>query len=194
VAATERGADMAHEFDLLYARAATGIQRQMLLLTGDAAEAEDVTQEAFERAWLHWSTVRCTDSPEAWVRTAARRVAVSRWRRMRNSSAAWLRRESGRATPPAVNAVDAEGVALITALKALPLAQRTAIVLFHFADLPVARVAEETGSSVAAVKQQLVRGRASMAQLLASESPDKPAGEAPGRPEGMTLPKGSRHE
>ena len=86
----------ADEFDLLYASAAVGILRQMVMLTGDAAEAEDVTAEAFEKAWLHWSTVRRCRSPEAWVRTVARRIAVSRWRRMRNSSTAWLRRESGR--------------------------------------------------------------------------------------------------
>ena len=48
----------ADEFDLLYASAAVGILRQMVMLTGDAAEAEDVTAEAFERAWLNWSTVR----------------------------------------------------------------------------------------------------------------------------------------
>ena len=45
--------------------------------------------------------------------------------------------------------------------------------MFHFADLTVAQVAEETGASVAAVKQQLVRGRAAMASILA----DQPAGD-----------------
>ena len=87
--ATRKDAE-ADEFDLLYASAAVGILRQMVMLTGDAAEAEDVTAEAFERAWLNWSTVRRCRSPEAWVRTVARRIAVSRWRRMRNSSTAWL--------------------------------------------------------------------------------------------------------
>ena len=53
----------ADEFDLLYASAAVGILRQMVMLTGDAAEAEDVTAEAFERAWLNWSTVRRCRSP-----------------------------------------------------------------------------------------------------------------------------------
>ena len=74
------------EFDLFYAGTSARILRQLVLLTGSQAEAEDVTQEAFERAWLRWSTVRTCASPEAWVRTVARRLAVSRWRRVRNAS------------------------------------------------------------------------------------------------------------
>lgn len=172
----ERGGARAEEFDELYNSAAVPILRQMLLLTGDAAEAEDVTQEAFERAWLHWSTVRRCESPEAWVRTVARRVAVSRWRRVRNSSVAWLRRESRTDPPPEISA---ENVAVLAALQSLPLAQRTAIVLYHFVDLPVARIAEETGCSVSAVKQQLVRGRAALASLLADEPTENSSGERP---------------
>jgi RNA polymerase sigma-70 factor, ECF subfamily len=147
----------------------------MVLLTGDLGEAEDVTQEAFERAWLRWSTVRDCESPEAWVRTVARRLAVSRWRRVRNASAAWLRRGATPDTP----GLEPERVALMTALGQLPQAQRVAIVLHHLADLPVERVAAETGASVSAVKQQLVRGRAALAVLLADDElasePSRPA-------------------
>lgn len=155
--------DLAAEFDAFYAVSATRIMRQMVLLTGNTAEAEDVTQEAFERAWTRWSLVRDAASPEAWVRTVSRRLAVSRWRRIRNATVAWRRHG-----PPAeLPEFDADHVALITALARLPDRQRVAIVLHHLADLPVAQVAQETGVSVSAVKQQLVRGRAALAQSLA---------------------------
>jgi RNA polymerase sigma-70 factor (ECF subfamily) len=62
-------------------------------------------------------------------------------------------------------------VALIAALAMLPQAQRVSIVLHHLADLSVAQVAEETGASVSAVKQQLVRGRAALAGMLADDPP-----------------------
>jgi RNA polymerase sigma-70 factor (ECF subfamily) len=163
--AGEAGA--ASEFDLFYVGTAPRIVRQLALLTGDLGEAEDVTQEAFERAWLHWSAVRACASPEAWVRTVARRLAVSRWRRMRNASAAWLRY----GPPPEPPELDHEHSALLGALRELPPKQRAAIVLHHLADLSVKQVAEETGSSVAAVKQQLVRGRAAMAALLVDSHP-----------------------
>ena len=162
--------DLAAEFDLLYAAAALPILRQMVLLTGDIAEAEDVTQEAFERAWLRWPTVRKCDSPEAWVRTVARRLAVSRWRRTRNASTAWLRSERSFSA----REVTSDHVALMTALQTLPTTQRVAIVLHHLADLSVAEVAAETGASVAAVKQQLARGRAALALLLADDQPAGP--------------------
>jgi RNA polymerase sigma-70 factor, ECF subfamily len=154
---------MAAEFDAFYAVSATRIKRQMVLLTGDVAEAEDVTQEAFERAWTRWPVVRGPGSPEAWVRTVARRLAVSRWRRIRNSTVAWRRH----GPPTELPELDADHVALIAALARLPEAQRVAIVLHHLADLPVAQVAQETGLSESAVKQQLVRGRAALTDSLA---------------------------
>lgn len=160
-------ASAAAEFDPFYVRSSPGIVRQLVLLTGDLAEAEDVTQEAFERAWMRWPAVRDCESPEAWVRTVARRLAVSRWRRLRNASAAWLRH----GPPPEPPELEPEHVALMSALSQLPQRQRVAIVLHHLADLPVQLVAEETGSSVSAVKKQLVRGRAALAALLAEEQP-----------------------
>jgi RNA polymerase sigma-70 factor (ECF subfamily) len=163
--AGREGGSAAAEFDLFYAGTAARVLRQLVLLTGDRAEAEDVTQEAFERAWLRWSMVRDCASPEAWVRTVARRLAVSRWRRVRNASAAW-QRHGPPADPPAL---DPDHVALMAALGRLPRAQRVAIVLHHLADLPVEQVAQETGASVSAVKKQLVRGRAGLAVLLADD-------------------------
>ena len=160
-------ADTAEAFDAFYAETAPRVVRQLALLTGDIAEAEDVVQEAFERAWLRWSTVRDLESPEAWVRTVSRRLAVSRWRRVRNAGVAWRRH----GPPVGQPELDPDHVALIAALAMLPQAQRVSIVLHHLADLPVAQVAEETGASVSAVKQQLVRGRAALAGMLAEDPP-----------------------
>lgn len=167
--------DAVAEFDDLYLHTTGRIVGQMLLLTGDIAEAEDVTQEAFERAWLRWSIVRNCESPEAWVRTVARRLAVSRWRRTRNQTAAWLRREP----PPTPPELDVSHVALIAALQALPPAQRVAIVLHHLADLSVAQVAAETETSVGAVKQHLFRGRKALAEQMADNNPPGRAEQEP---------------
>src|SRR6478735_350071 len=87
------------DFDAFYARTAPGMVRALVPFTGDLAEAEDVAQEAYERAWVQWSRVCDCASPEAWVRTVARRLAVSRWRRMRNASTAWVRRTPAKVVP-----------------------------------------------------------------------------------------------
>ena len=155
------------DFDAFYAATAPAMVRGLVPLTGSVAEAEDVVQEAFERAWLRWSTVCDCASPEAWVRTVARRLAVSRWRRMRNASMAWVRRAPNDAVPD----LDPEYLALIGALRQLPPKQRVAIVLHHLVDLPVEQVAAETGSSVSAVKKQLTRGRSALSVLLVDQGP-----------------------
>ena len=151
------------EFDDFYERTAHRLVRQLFLLTGDWAEAEDVVSEAYQRAWLRWNSVQGADSPEAWVRTVARRLAVSRWRRARNATVAWRRLGAVADRPPPLDGVHVD---LVNALRKLPAKQRTAVVLHHLADLSVEQVAAETGTGVSAVKQQLVRGRAALAELL----------------------------
>ena len=171
-------AEEAAMFDAFYLATSARLVRQLSLLTGDLGEAEDVTQEAYARAWLAWSEVRDYASPEAWVRTVARRLAVSRWRRMRNATVAWARHGS----PVGPRELDPSHVVLVAALARLPHRQRVAVVLHHLADLPVEEVARETGASVSAVKQQLVRGRAALAGLLADDDRAEPAPtDAPAR-------------
>jgi RNA polymerase sigma-70 factor (ECF subfamily) len=152
----------AGDFDAFYLGTSVRVTRQLVLLTGDRVEAEDVVQEAFERAWLRWSTVRDCASPEAWVRTVAHRLAISRWRRVRNATTAWRRH----GPPVDLPELGPQHVALMSALGRLPVQQRRAIVLHHLVDLSVAEVAAETGSSVSAVKKQLMRGRTALAELL----------------------------
>jgi RNA polymerase sigma-70 factor (ECF subfamily) len=153
------------DFDAFYSGTSLRLVRQLFLITGDLAEAEDVVHEAYGRAWLRWDVVRTLDSPEAWVRTVARRLAVSRWRRTRNAATAWRRH----GPPLDLPGMTPERVALVAALRALPDKQRVAIVLHHLVDLSVEQVAVETGASASAVKQQLARGRAALAELLADE-------------------------
>lgn len=153
----------ATEFDDLYARSFRPLVRQLYAVTGDAEEARDCVQEAFVRAWSRRHSIRVDEQPEAWVRTTAYRLAVSRWRRVLRG-----RRAPDRAlSPAAVTApVDETRVALVAALRQLPHAQREALVLHHLADLPVAAVATQTGVPEGTVKARLSRGRAALALLL----------------------------
>lgn len=153
------------DFDAFYASTVHRLSGQLFLMIGDREEARDCVQEAFERAWLRWDTVRHADAPEAWVRTVARRLSVSRWRKVRNATTAW-QRHSGVDQQSGPDTGSADRVALVAALKQLPPPQRTAIVLHHLCDLDVAAVAHETGSSVPAVKSRLSRGRNKLAEIL----------------------------
>lgn len=71
------------EFDLLYVGSVRLLVSQVSLLTGDVGEAQDVVQEAFLRAWNRCERLDAAQGVEAWVRTVAMRLAVSRWRKAR---------------------------------------------------------------------------------------------------------------
>jgi RNA polymerase sigma-70 factor (ECF subfamily) len=71
------------EYDAFYAASFSRLTGQLYAMTGDWSEAQDVVQEAFIRAWDHRRTFDLGAAPEAWIRTTARRLAVSRcgaWR------------------------------------------------------------------------------------------------------------------
>lgn len=156
------------EFDAFYAAAFPRLTGQLYAFTGDHGEAQDVVQEAFVRAWDRRRDFLADGAPEAWVRTVAMRLAVSRWRRARR----WL--ELVRRTPPPESAPGPETqhahlTDLVAALRRLPEAQRRAVVLHHLCDLSVEQVASETGAPVGTVKARLSRGRAALARELSVE-------------------------
>jgi len=151
------------DFDDFYQTSFRRLTAQLYAMIGDRDEAEECVQEAFVRAWAHRRSLSRAGAPEAWVRTTAYRLAVSRWRRTRLG-----RRSPDRAhaTPTSAPPLSETHVALVTALRELPEAQRRAIVLHHLADLPVEAVAREVGAPVGTVKARLSRGRAALAGLL----------------------------
>lgn len=155
------------EFDEFYAASAQRVASQVYAMIGDRDEAQECVQEAFARAWAHRRTLRDVQHREAWVRTTAYRLAVSRWRRT-----ARRRRHPDRALQGSgvTAGPDETYVAVVAALKQLPAAQRQAIVLHHLADLPVRDVAAELGVPEGTVKTRLRRGRATLATLLSDGS------------------------
>lgn len=153
------------DFAEFYARHGEALTRVLQAMTGDRLEAQDCVQEAFARAWQRWDVVQEYDAPEAWVRQVAWRLAVSRFRRVRH----WTGLVRSQRPPADVPPLDADHVALVTALRALPEVQRRALVLHHVAGLSVEEVAHETGAPSGTVKARLSRGRAALALLLADD-------------------------
>jgi RNA polymerase sigma-70 factor, ECF subfamily len=148
-------------FDDFYDATATRLVRYAYALTGNIADAQDIAQEAFARAWQRWDSVRGFDSPEAWVRRVATNLATSRFRRDRTA----------RAAAPYLIAADIpeispDTVALIAALRTLPERQRVVVVLHYLADLPIGQIAAELRCPVGSVKAWLYRGREALAIAL----------------------------
>lgn len=156
------------EFDEFYSASFQRITGQVYAMIGNRDEAQECVQEAFARAWAHRRKLDRAEHPEAWVRTTAYRLAVSRWRRTTRG-----RRPVDRAlgAPLETAAPSETHVALVAALKQLPEAQRQALVLHHIADLSVHDVAREVGVPEGTIKARLSRGRAALAAMLADDRP-----------------------
>jgi RNA polymerase sigma-70 factor (ECF subfamily) len=156
------------DFDGFYAASRDRLLHVLYAMTGDLAEAQDVVQEAYARAWQRWAQVSEYDEPAAWVRTVAWRLAISRRRKARNRVAAALRLHAQPARPVEPSP---DTAVIVQALRRLPDAQRRTLALHYLCDLSVDAVAEETGVSAGTVKSRLSRGRDALAAVLA-ESPE----------------------
>lgn len=157
-------------FAALYARAYRRLVMIALAHTRDLAEAEEVVQEAFTKAYSRNRTVRAADNPEAWLCTVALNLARRRhWRQ------SFADRIAGRQRPPApAQAADvcAANLDLYRAVRALPDGQREVVFLHHLAGLPLQDIADQLGVALGTVKSRLARGRAALAAELTAEPAD----------------------
>jgi RNA polymerase sigma-70 factor (ECF subfamily) len=150
------------EFSDFYAASFRRLVGHLYVMTGDQAEAQDAVQEAFVRAWSHRGRLNRDGAPEAWVRAAAWRIAVSRWHRARRGRLLLRAHPAPQVAPGPTP----DRVAFIDALRKVPGEQRRALVLYYLCDLSVARIAAETGVPDGTVKARLSRGRAALAPYL----------------------------
>ena len=149
-------------FAVFYASSYRRLLGQLFAVTGDLAEAENLLQEAYARAFARWSRVGGYDRPEAWVRRVAINLAAMAERSLRRRARALLRL----GPPPLVPEFSPEAIDLHDALGALPLGQRQVIVLHHLVGLPVEEIARELRLAPGTVKSRLARGRAAVAGTL----------------------------
>jgi RNA polymerase sigma-70 factor (ECF subfamily) len=161
------GRAMPPDFTECYTASFGTIAGQLAVYLGSADEAQEVTQEAFVRAWVRWGRIARYDDPAAWVRRVAWNLATSRVRRARTALRHW---RGQRAEP--VAGPGPERVALERALAALPPDQRRAVVLYYLAGLPVAEIAELCRVRDGAVRTWLYRARIALAKHLTDEVDD----------------------
>lgn len=151
-------------------------------LVGNEAQAEDISQEVFLKAYERYETLQGSPTAGGWLKTVATNLSLNHLTRYRKR---WrffseFRRDDGgaEADEPEVEfaapdnffaGVDAgERRAWVEeALEQLPEHQRVPLVLYHFEDMPYEDIARRLGVSLAKVKTDILRARAGMAQILA---------------------------
>jgi RNA polymerase sigma-70 factor (ECF subfamily) len=138
-------------------------------MLGDAAEAEDVAQEAFFRAWRNAPRWRPGAARfDTWLHRVTLNLCYDRLRRRRERPTAEPpdTPDPGPAPDRGLLALDV-GRRVRAALQQLPPRQREAIVLCHYQELGNLEAARAMGVSVEAMESLLSRGRRALKASLA---------------------------
>ena len=152
------------DFESYVAARGPALLRLAYVLTGNAADAQDVVQDALSRALPRWDRVAAADDVDAYVRRMVVNAHVSWWRRFR-------RRESPveQVRDSVVPGPGPDDSGLWQACAALPRDQRVAVVLRYYEDLGYAQIAALTGCAEATARSRVFRGLAALRALLDEE-------------------------
>jgi RNA polymerase sigma factor (sigma-70 family) len=153
----------------LMGRKLSRINGLALRMLGDAAEAEDVTQEVFLRAWRQapkW--VPGAARFDTWLHRVALNLCYARLRRRREvpTDTPPEQTDEGPAPDRGLEAADV-GRRVAAAMARLPDRQREAVVLCHYQELGNIEAAGLMGVSVEALESLLSRGRRALRLALA---------------------------
>ena len=155
-------------FAAFYQREYRNVVALAYALTGRAAVAEELAQDAFLVAYRNWARVSAYEVPGAFVRRVASNMAVSFTRRWAAEARALARlaARSPRWSSP-LEPTDAD---FWRAVRSLPRRQAQALSLRYLEDLPDDEIAQVLGCSVATVRVHLHNGRATLAGRLGIET------------------------
>jgi RNA polymerase sigma-70 factor (ECF subfamily) len=148
-------------------------------LAGNDAQAEDISQEVFLKAYENFESLRDSPTAGGWLKTVTTNLTLnylSRYRRRWRFFSEFRREDDEDAeveidfpVPDTLLAdVDAgERRALVEqALRGLPEHQRVPLVLFHFEEMSYEDIATRLRVSLAKVKVDIFRARAALAKSL----------------------------
>ena len=158
------------------------VYRFALRLAGSTAEAEDLVQETFLRAYRAWDQFERGTRAKSWLFTICRNVFLrGRERTQRHDEIVSASADRSGPGPQAINpvwvstlGVDPEGdffesivdERILEAIAELPEEYRTAVVLSDIEGMAYAEIAELVDVPVGTVKSRLFRGRRRLQAVL----------------------------
>ena len=128
-------------FDAFYRDSSRRLYGQAYVLTGSREMAQDLTHEAFLRAWKHWQRIADYDSPEAWTRRVLHNLCIDLRRKSRPSPSRALD------PSPAPVEIPTHHLQLAEAMRTLPGEQARALLLHDGLGMSVAETASDLGVS-----------------------------------------------
>src|SRR4051794_14861533 len=141
--------------------------RYAFRLSGTAADAEDLTQEAFCKAQLQFHQLRDPDRAKAWLFSILRNAYLHRVRSDQTRRQVPLDAVGDLAAPGPEPLPEGEPAELQAALDELPEAFRTPVILFYFEEFSYRDIAEQMGVPLGTVMSRLARAKAHLRRRLA---------------------------
>jgi RNA polymerase sigma-70 factor (ECF subfamily) len=148
-------------------------------LLGRDADAEDVAQTVFLKAFERFDAIVESATAGGWLKAVTTNLCLnhlsryrSRWRLFSEFRSRDDEQQPFESRLPAVEKADApldeaeRHRLLEQALRALPDHQRVPLVLFHFEDESYEAIARKLGASVGKIKTDIHRGRGALKHLL----------------------------
>lgn len=149
-------------------------------LLADRAEAEDISQEVFLKAYAHFGDLQQSKSVGGWLKTVTRNLCLSFLTRRRSRWKLFSEFDSEEddgasrfentlsepeTTTQALDAADRREF-LSVELDKLPRDQRVALVLYHFHDLSYEEIAAQLKVSLSKVRVDIHRARKTLRSRL----------------------------
>lgn len=163
----DRGAEYA-----LYQRHVARVHRLVFRLVGDEELANDLTQDAFVKAFARLDHFRGDASFGTWIHRIALNITLNA-RRSEQRRARWLAPLDDTTPSPALDALDPDLVeSLGAAVDALTAGQREVFVMHSFEGYTHVEIGEILGISEGTSKGRLFHARARLREILARFAPE----------------------
>ena len=154
-------------FDELVERHSRPLYCYLWRMCRDSAEAEELAQAAFVRAWEGLVGFRGDASFRTWLYRVATNLCINRTTRRRRTEPLDEKLPARRADEPEqVFRQRALHERLAAAIGALPVDQRSALLLFAYDEMSHIEIAEALGRSAAAVNALIYRARLTVRKAL----------------------------
>jgi RNA polymerase sigma-70 factor (ECF subfamily) len=147
-------------------------------LSGNDAQAQDIAQEVFVRAYEHFAELAGSATAGGWLKTVATNLSINYLNRYRKRWRMFSEMRAGDdESAPEIEwevpdtllsdlSAEQRQVIVDAALKELPNHQRLPLVLYHFEDMSYQDIAAKLGISLTKVKTDIRRARAALLPAL----------------------------
>ncbi len=155
---------MTNDFNALYQKYALDVLRFALYLSGNRAEAEDITSETFVRAWTSPEPIRAA-TVKGYLFTIARNLFLQGLRKGKRNVELDTEMRDPQAGPHQLAEEKAEFAAVLAGLQKLPEMDRSVVVMRAFEGMSYEEISQALGIPLGTVKVKIHRARLALSGI-----------------------------